>query len=136
MPENKVSIIKRASTYCDISCYSNKWESWLGWRAKNGPKSKQNISVPKWIKQNKNYSSHCLRGLLETDGSIYIDRGYKMVNFVTIIKSLSKDVSEMINNLGFKSNVYELKTKTGTRYNLRISRNVNNFIKKINFAKN
>jgi hypothetical protein len=136
LPDNKVSIVKRATTYCDISCYSNKWETWLGWKAKEGSKYKQNISVPKWIKQNKDYSIDCLRGLLETDGSIYIDRGYKMVNFVTIISALSKDVVKMVTNLGFKVNSYKLRSKTKTRYNVRISKDVDNFIKKINFVKN
>ena len=28
-PKNKVSIVKRIDSCCDISCYSNKWENLL-----------------------------------------------------------------------------------------------------------
>lgn len=136
LPNNKVSIIHRAETYCDISCYSNKWEDWLGWKAKCGSKFNQNVTVPKWIKNNRRYSISCLRGLLETDGSIYFDRGYKMVNFVTIIPLLAKDVSQMIAGLGFKANTYKLNSKTKTRYNVRISRNIEEFLNITKFVKN
>ena len=133
--ENKVSIIKRAKTFYDISCYSNKWEDWLGWKAGKGSKYDQKINIPKWIKQNKKFSMECLRGLLQTDGCIYIDRGYKMVNFVTVIPNLAKDVVSLIKKLGFKANIYKIKTKTKTRYNIRISKNAKKFIKTIKLQK-
>ncbi len=136
LPTNKVSIIKRAKTFCDISCYSNRWENWLGWKAKGGPKYKQNITVPGWIRRNKKYSISCLRGLLETDGSIYQDRGYKMVNFVTIIPGLAENVIKMIKNLGFNANIYKINSRHSTRYNIRLAKDVNNFIQIINFVKN
>ena len=136
LPKNKVTIVKRPDSCCDISCYSNKWEGYLGWKAKNGPKYKQNIFIPEWVKNNRKYSITCLRGLIETDGSIYKDRGYKMVNFVTIIPKLAKDVSEMVKKLGFTARVYKIKTLPTTRYNLRVSKNVGEFIKLIKLKKN
>lgn len=51
LPDNKVSIVIRAKTFLDISCYSNYWEKFLGWKVGLGPKHKQNVSVPKWIKK-------------------------------------------------------------------------------------
>ena len=63
---------------------SNQLEELLGWDACKGPKYLQNVSVPEWIKTKKEYYTSCLRGLIETDGSIYSDRGYKMVNFVRV----------------------------------------------------
>jgi hypothetical protein len=136
LPKNKVSIVRRPDSCCDISCYSNKWEDLLGWKAKSGPKYKQNILIPEWIKNNKKYSIFCLRGLFETDGSIYKDRGYKMVNFVTIIPGLVKDASEIIKSLGFAPRVYKINTLPTTRYNLRISKNVEEFIKLLKIKKN
>jgi len=136
LPANKVSIVKRAKTYCDISCYSNKWEKWLGWQAKNGSKYKQNVSIPNWIKKNKTYSISCLRGLLETDGSIYEDRGYKMVNFVTIIPTLAEDVTKIIKKLGFSVNIYKITSTPKARYTIRLSKNVNLFLKTTNLVKN
>jgi len=136
LPENKVSIIKRAKTFCDISCYSNRWEDWLGWKAKQGSKYKQKVSIPTWIIENKTYSIHCLRGLLETDGSIYIDRGYKMVNFVTIIPTLADDVMRIIKTIGFNAKIYKIKSLHKDRYNIRLSKDVDCFLKVVEFIKN
>jgi DNA-binding transcriptional regulator WhiA len=135
MPGNKVSIIKKKANACDISCYSNKWEKLLGWQAKGGPKHKQNISIPNWIKKNKNYSINCLRGLLQTDGSIYKDRGYIMINFVTIIPKLANYVKYTIKKLGFDCQIYICDKNPNTKYTVRISKNADNFIRRIKFTK-
>jgi predicted DNA-binding antitoxin AbrB/MazE fold protein len=44
---------------------------------KIGNKVKLQVDVPKWIKQNSNYSIACLRGLMDTDGCISIHK-YKV----------------------------------------------------------
>ena len=139
LPQNKVSLQHRTETYLDISCYSNKWEGLLGWKVGQGSKYDQNVSVPTWIKQNKKYSTYCLKGLLETDGCIYMDRGYKMVNFVTIIPDLAHDVMSIISDLGFRAHLYDMQPKgfnCKRRYNIRVSKNVENFIQEINLIKN
>ncbi|MEK7612137.1 MAG: LAGLIDADG family homing endonuclease [Patescibacteria group bacterium] len=136
LPLNKVSIIHRAKTYIDISCYSNKWEELLGWKASGGSKYVQKVSIPKWIKEDHNYIIPCLKGLIETDGSIYYDRSYKMVNFVTIIPQLAKDVLEMITKLGFQPYLYKkIETTKKSKYTIRISKNVEEFIAKIGIEK-
>jgi DNA-binding transcriptional regulator WhiA len=135
LPNNKVAIVNRAQTFCDISCYSNRWEELLGWKAKGGSKYKQNVSIPNWIKTNKNYAINCLRGLLETDGSIYFDRGYKMVNFVTVIPTLAEGVMEIINKIDFEAKIYKIKSPHKDRYNIRITKNVECFLKTIKLAK-
>lgn len=135
LPKNKVSIVKCKSNCCNISCYSNKWEDLLGWKAKNGSKYKQNISIPDWIKKNKKYSIACIRGLFETDGSIYKDRGYEMVNFVTIIPNLADDVMNILKILEFNPKIYKINTTKIPRYTIRISKDVAKFLKKINFKK-
>jgi hypothetical protein len=139
LPTNKISIVNhfnRGGTWCDISCYSNKLEDFLGWKAKEGSKYKQRVSVPVWIRTNKKYTISCLRGLFETDGCIYTDRVYKMATFVTIIPGLAYDVVQMIKDIGFQPRKYTIKTKTKTRYNIRISKDVDLFIKTIKLKKN
>lgn len=44
---------------------------------KTGNKVKQQVEVPLWIRNNFNYSKKCLRGLMDTDGGIFIHR-YKV----------------------------------------------------------
>lgn len=36
-----------------------------------GDKTKHQVDVPKWVKDNITYSKHCLRGLMDTDGGIF-----------------------------------------------------------------
>ena len=136
LPINKVSIVDTKRNCLDVSCYSNKLENFLGWKAKEGSKYKQRVSVPVWIRTNKKYTISCLRGLFETDGSIYKDRGYIMSNFVTIIPELACDVIQMIKDLGFEPKKYTIKTKNKTRYNIRVSKDVDLFIKTIKLKKN
>lgn len=40
---------------------------------KNGNKIKQQVDIPKWIKDDKKLKIACLRGLIDTDGSFYTD---------------------------------------------------------------
>lgn len=40
----------------------------------NGNKIRQGIDIPRWIKANLNWSRRCLRGIFDTDGSVYLDR--------------------------------------------------------------
>ncbi len=121
----------------DISCYSNKWEELLGWKAKSGSKIKQKVGVPVWIKENISYTKECLRGLFQTDGSIYLDRGYKMVNFTSADYTLIEDVKSILEKIGFQTKIRTSynKTKNHTKYVIRISKNVEIFIKKINLWK-
>lgn len=134
-PQNKVSIVDRENAI-DISCYSNKWEEVLGWKAKNGSKIKQEVKVPDWIKNNTTYTNECLRGLFQTDGSIYKDRKYIMVNFTSANYTLSKDTKEMLEKIGFDILIRKVVSKNNKiKYVIRISKNVKSFIKIIKLWK-
>ena len=85
LPENKVSLIGSSGNYVNISVYSNYLEALLGWKASGGSKRRQCVGVPQWICEDSSLSVPCLRGLIETDGAIYNDRGYPMVMFSTVI---------------------------------------------------
>lgn len=58
---------------------------------KTGNKVKNNIKVPSWIIQNKKYSKACLRGLIDTDGCMVLEKHmiknkvytYPRLNFVS-----------------------------------------------------
>lgn len=133
LPHNKVSIIHRKKTYIDVSCFSNHWENLLGWYAKSGSKYYQSVGVPEWIFGKELYMKRCLKGLIETDGSIYIDRGYKMVQFVTVIPRLAGDVERLFCSLGYKPRKYLLKKSQKKPnslpiYHIRLSREVEIFL--------
>lgn len=135
LPDNKVSIVDRQNAI-DISCYSNKWENVLGWKAKNGSKIQQRIKVPMWIKNDIVYIKECLRGLFQTDGSIYMDRKYIMVNFTSASYTLIKDVKDMMEVNEFNVIIRKVVAKNDNiKYVIRVSKDVENFIKKINLWK-
>lgn len=134
-PQNKVSIVDRENAI-DISCYSNKLEEILKWKAKNGSKIKQKVKIPNWIKNNKTYIKECLRGLLQTDGSIYMDRKYLMVNFTSANYALIEDAREMMKKIDFNTKIRTVVSKNNkTKYVIRISKNVKHFIELINLWK-
>lgn len=130
LPDNKVNTIIRPRNCTDVYVFSNKLEALLGWQAVKGSKYKQRVCVPSWIKNDKNAVISCLKGLFETDGSVYIDRGYKMAIFTTIIPTLAQDVVEMINAIEFQPHCYLIKQEPlrRDRYNIRISKNAQEFI--------
>jgi len=133
-PENKVSTINKGNAL-DISVYCNDLEKILGWTARGGSKIIQKISVPVWIKQSKIYQKECLRGLFQTDGSLYSDRGYKMVNFTSVSYTLIQDVQDMLKETGFEVRTRKIVDRGKTKYVIRISKNVEKFIKSIDFWK-
>jgi len=56
----------------DITIHSTSLVSFLKYKGmKSGHKVKQQVDVPRWIKINKDFSKYCLRGLIDTDGSVY-----------------------------------------------------------------
>lgn len=136
VPKNKIGFVPKGRSCIDISCYSNKWEALLGWKADLGPKPEQNIRIPQWIFSNPQFVRHCLKGLFETDGSVYLDRSYITCNFVTTIKSILGDVEELVTVLGYRPNIQKKEyLNKRTKYTLRISRKASNFVKEINLSK-
>lgn len=134
-PDNKVNIVEKDRGCLDVYVYSNHLEGLLGWKAKDGSKFVQKISVPPWIMENDTYKINCIKGLIETDGSIYCDRGYKMMMFTTVIPSLAKNFYQMVISLGFNPRFYKIERKSNpynfkqqTLYHIRLSKNVEKFL--------
>lgn len=135
LPKNKVSVVKRQGRCFDISVYSNRLEEWIPWKVGAGSKIKQNARVPNWILENKEFSKACLRGLIQTDGCIYVDRGYQMVNFVNVIGDLVLDARIMIESLGFKPNYSKTLCGKNFKHSVRVSRDAERFISELRLYK-
>lgn len=124
------------STYFNISVYSNKLDEWMPWIVGRGSKEKQNARVPAWIQSDTTLSKDCLRGLLQTDGSIYTDRGYLMVNFCNNIRPLAEDVHSMLTSCGFRPTFTSTPAPGGkTKYTVRIARDTARLISEIGLFK-
>ncbi|OIO49096.1 MAG: hypothetical protein AUJ34_01795 [Parcubacteria group bacterium CG1_02_41_12] len=77
---------------------------------KIGNKIKQQVGIPKWIKQKRQYQIACLRGLIDTDGSIFKHQykvnkkqyQYKKMDFTSRSFPLLNSVSDILKKLDIK----------------------------------
>ena len=75
---------------------------------KQGNKVKQQVDIPEWIKRNKEYRIACVRGLVDTDGSVFIHRykvkgkeyAYKKLLFTSHSELLRQSVFKILSGLG------------------------------------
>jgi len=68
-----------------------------------GNKIKEQVGIPDWIKLNKIYSKRCIRGLIDTDGCIYLSKRDKQtyIKFTNFNKRLLMDFKEVTSSLGY-----------------------------------
>lgn len=122
-PLNQVSTTFRTDNCVDISLYSNKLLQLLPWLPDAGSKYDQQARVPVWIFTNKKYVAACLRGLIQSDGSIYTDRGYTMINFCSNIQPLAHDVLKLADILGCTGTITATNQRSGKeKYTIRFSK--------------
>ncbi len=67
-----------------------------------GNKIRSQVTIPKWIKENKSFLRVCLRGLYDTDGSVYklTNQNSFQFSFRNYNTTLLKDVREALISLG------------------------------------
>lgn len=108
---------------------------------KTGNKVKNQVSVPTWIKSNEEFCPFCLKGLIDTDGSIHLtsDKKRMVINFKNNSKPLVESFRDMCTKLKIRTNeLYEGSTLTRGKifkhFKLEISKinQVNRFISIIN----
>jgi len=80
---------------------------------KAGNKIKNQVDIPAWIKKNKEFKKVCVRGLFDTDGSLYSHRykvnhkwyEYLKLDFTSCSKPLLRSVYATLSDLGIKSSL-------------------------------
>lgn len=99
----------------------------------SGNKKKNNQGIPIWIKENRKYLSRCIKGLVDTDGSIhYISKTNKnlRISYTSHIPNLMRDVREGLVFLGFNPS----KIINERQIFLSGKRDVEKYIKEIGFS--
>jgi len=74
-----------------------------------GNKVKQRFDIPEWVKCDKRFVTACLRGLIDTDGSIFTHRyrvkgtwyAYKKLSFTSASEPLRKSMHAILKKFGF-----------------------------------
>ena len=94
---------------------------------KPGHKTENQVSVPNWLKKSEEFCRRCVKGLIDTDGSIYNDkredRVYKRIIFKNYSEPLLLDFKEMCSKL-------DIDTVNGGPHQVHVSRkDVEKFIK-------
>jgi LAGLIDADG-like domain len=75
-----------------------------------GNKIRQRIDIPGWIKERKEYRLACIRGLIDTDGSVFTHRyrvggkwySYKKLDFTSLSRPLCDSVHNTLQELGMR----------------------------------
>lgn len=76
-----------------------------------GNKTKQQIDIPSWIKENNNFLRECIRGLVDTDGCFYVNAykvntkrySYLKICFISASIPLVNSFSQSLEKFGIKN---------------------------------
>jgi len=72
---------------------------------------KNNIKIPQWIMENRDFKIACVRGIFATDGSLLFQKKHRTVNYYPQLKMSSKSkvlinqINCILNELDIKSSV-------------------------------
>jgi intein/homing endonuclease len=119
-----------------ISSRKNAVEYLVKLGLSKGNKVKHQVDVPDWIKENQSYSDACLRGLIDTDGCVYLDShkinekyySSQCISFTNASVPLLNFVESRFKALGFHP------TRSGRDIRLRKKTDVLRYAKEIGFS--
>ena len=97
---------------------------------------KGELKIPSWIKEDKNYLSSFIRGVFDTDGSVFCKRNYSIKNnqkhtqiklkIVTVSKNLAFELKESLDKLTIKNYIkIQYKEKDKDAYHVEVSGGIN-----------
>lgn len=92
---------------------------------KSGNKITNQVNVPNWIMQNDSFKLKCVKGLFDTDGSIFIDKRYDsiMLEFRNHSQPLLKDFRKICIDIGVKPS-----PKGNNRVKIQAKKDVKKFL--------
>ena len=108
--------LKKAAAYSLVVSRTNLVR-WLNKSAGlgSGHKIRRQIRIPKWIINNRKFRIACLRGLVDTDGSVFTHKyrvqgklyRYPKLSFASMSAPLRLDVAHILVDVGIKARVTE-----------------------------
>ncbi|HLC50482.1 MAG TPA: LAGLIDADG family homing endonuclease [Candidatus Nanoarchaeia archaeon] len=101
---------------------------------KSGDKIKNQVGIPLWIFENKEFLKACLRGLIDTDGSVYrmSKKDFKLIrmDFTNHNQALLNDAREAFIVLGFNPS----KVIKGRKFYISRQNEIARYISEIGFS--
>lgn len=117
-----------------FTIYGKNFVNFIKFKGINsGNKKVNNQGIPKWIKENRFYLSKCIRGLIDTDGSIhYISKNNKniRISYTSYIPNLLNDVRNGLIELDLNPS----KIIKNNQIFLSSKKDVNKYINEIGFS--
>lgn len=129
----KVRIGKFKSNAMFVEAHSKKLIDFLESKGfKPGDKIRNNLGIPKWIKSTPRFLRSCLRGLYDTDGSVYkiTNQNSHQINFCNYNQRLLSEAREAIKSLGITPS----KITKGQEFNITKKSELTKFLKTIGFS--
>ena len=103
---------------------------------KPGNKIKNKLAIPQWINKDNNYLKACLRGLIDTDGSVFRmsrkDPGLIRIGFTSYNPLLLENVRSSFIKLGF----YPSKIILNKQFFISRKECISQYLKEIGFSNN
>jgi len=102
----------------------------------DGNKMHSQVTIPKWIMKNNVFLQACIRGLIDTDGSIHRmskrDSHLLRISFTAHNKKLMSDVRIALQTLGY----FPSKVICGTKLYISRQSDIQKYIREIGFSNN
>lgn len=98
-----------------------------------GHKKKNDAKIPRWVIRNKEYNRACVRGLFDTDGTVFRQRGNLKIELASGIPGLQKTFEDAMKRLGFDKKWSKSNSRKVRRYGLYSKRDAERFINDVGF---
>ncbi len=111
-------------------------EFFISMGIKPGNKIKNQSTIPSWIWKNKNFLKACIRGLIDTDGSIFRmsrkDPNLLRIGFTNYNKTLLQDTRKALIEIGFNPS----KIINNRQFYISRQMEIEKYLKEIGFSNN
>lgn len=100
----------------------------------HGDKIKTQVTIPDWVCQNKKYLKFCIRGLIDTDGSVFRmsrkEPNLVRISFTNYNKRLLNDTRNSLMKLGFTPSKIIMKR----RFFISRQKEIGKYLKEVGFS--
>lgn len=102
----------------------------------SGDKKENNIIIPIWIMKNEEYLKNCIRGMIDTDGSVVFLKGreYPYIWFSSNIPNIRRDFSSAMKILGFDTSKWNIRENHAADCYIAKKEHVVRFLKEVGFS--
>ncbi len=106
------------------------------WGFPSGDKKENNVRIPSWIFHNEEYLRACIRGLIDTDGSVcpITGRDYPYIWFSSNIKGIQESFNEAMNTLKFDTSKWSIVKNRAAECYIAKKEHIARFLREVGFS--